>query len=61
MNKLSQTERDLGGVRVRADTLLQRTGQNVTSINTLENYAQGQNTLPIREEGEMGSMPLDRL
>ena len=62
MNKLSQTERDLGGVPSSGVDIIT---QHWTGIETyidkyVGNYVQGQNIHPVRDEGEMGSMPFDR-
>ncbi len=62
MNKLSQTERDLGGVPSSGADIIT---QHWTSIETyidkyVGNYVQGQNVHPVRDEGEIGSMPFDR-
>lgn len=62
MNKLSQTEKDLGGVPSSGVDIIT---QHWTGIETYIDkyvgyYTQGQNTHAVREEGEMGSMPFDR-
>jgi hypothetical protein len=62
MNKLSQTEKDLGGVPSSGVDIIT---QHWTGIETyidkyVGNYTQGQNLHPVRVEGEMGSMPFDR-
>jgi hypothetical protein len=62
MNKLSQTERDLGGVPSSgADIITQHwTGIETHIDKYVGHYVQGQNVHPVRDEGEMGSMPFDR-
>lgn len=62
MNKLSQTEKDLGGIPSSgADIITQHwTGIETYIDKYVGYYAQGQNIHPVREEGEIGSMPFDR-
>lgn len=62
MNKLSQTERDLGGAPSSGQEIINAHWTGIESYidKYVGNYAQGQNTFAIREEGEMGSMPFDR-
>lgn len=62
MSKLSQTERDLGGVPSSgADIITQHwTGIESYIDKYVGYYVQGQNIFAIREEGDMGSMPFDR-
>jgi len=62
MNKLSQVEKDLGGVPSSgADIITQHwTGIESYIDKYVGHYVQGQNVHPVREEGEIGSMPFDR-
>ena len=62
MNRLSQTEKDLGGVpSTGADIITSHwTGIETYIDKYVGYYTQGQNTFAVREEGEMGSMPFDR-
>lgn len=62
MNRLTQTEKDLGGVPSSgADIITQHwTGIETYIDKYVGYYNQGQHTHPVREEGEMGSMPFDR-
>lgn len=62
MNKLTQTEKDLGGVPSSgADIITQHwTGIETYIDKYVGYYVQGQHTHPVRDEGEMGSMPFDR-
>lgn len=61
-SKLSQSERDLGGVPSSgADIITQHwTGIETYIDKYVGPYVQGQNTFAVRDEGEMGSMPFDR-
>jgi hypothetical protein len=62
MSKLSQTEKDLGGIPSSgADIITSHwTGLESYIDKYVGNYHQGQNDIAIREEGEMGSMPFER-
>src|SRR6478736_822382 len=62
MSKLTQTERDLGGIPSAGDENITAHWTGIESyIDKYVGYYQhGQNTFAIREEGEMGSMPFDR-
>ena len=62
MNKLSPTEKDLGGVpSAGADIITSHwTGIETYIDKYVGHYVQGQNIHPVREEGEIGSMPFDR-
>jgi hypothetical protein len=62
MNKLSQTERDLGGAPSSGQEIINAHWTGIESYidKYVGNYSQGQNTFSVREEGEMGSMPFDR-
>lgn len=62
MNRLTQTEKDLGGVPSSgADIITQHwTGIETYIDKYVGYYIQGQHTHPVREEGEMGSMPFER-
>ena len=62
MSKISQTEKDLGGIPSSgADIITSHwTGLESYIDKYVGNYHQGQNDIAIREEGEMGSMPFER-
>jgi hypothetical protein len=62
MNKLSQTEKDLGGVPSSGDEMIRTHWTGIESYidKYVGKYVQGQNTNAAREEGEMGSMPFER-
>jgi hypothetical protein len=62
INKLSQTERDLGGAPSSGQEIINAHWTGIESYidKFVGKYAQGQNTFAVREEGEMGSMPFDR-
>ncbi|MES2864091.1 MAG: hypothetical protein V4666_08235 [Bacteroidota bacterium] len=62
MSKLSQTERDLGGIPSSGEEIITThwTGIETYIDKYVGYYAQGQNTFAVREEGEMGSMPFER-
>jgi len=62
MNKLSQTEKDLGGVPSSGADIITSHWTGIESYidKYVGKYVQGQNTFAVREEGEMGSMPFDR-
>lgn len=62
MTKLSQTERDLGGVPSSGADIITSHWTGIESYidKYVGKYEQGQNTFAVREEGEMGSMPFDR-
>jgi len=62
MNKLTQTEKDLGGVPSSgADIITQHWTEIESYIDKYVGYyVQGQNTFATRNEGEIGSMPFDR-
>jgi hypothetical protein len=59
MNKLSQTERDLGGVPSSVLIITQHWTNETYIDKYVGNYVQGQNVHPVRDR-EMGSMPFDR-
>jgi hypothetical protein len=62
MNKLSQTEKDLGGVPSSGADIITThwTGIETYIDKYVGKYNQGQNTFAVRDEDEMGSMPMDR-
>ncbi len=62
MNKLTQTEKDLGGVPSSGVDIITQHWTGIESYidKYVGYYVQGQNTFPVRDEGEMGSMPFDR-
>lgn len=62
MNKLSQTEKDLGGIPSSGADIVTSHWTGIESYidKYVGKYCQGQNTFAVREEGEMGSMPFDR-
>lgn len=62
MNKLSQTEKDLGGVPSSGADIITTHWTGIESYidKYVGHYNQGQHTFPVRDEGEMGSMPFDR-
>lgn len=62
MNRLSQTEKELGGVPSSGNDIITQHWTGIESYidKYVGKYEQGQNTFAIREEGEMGSMPFDR-
>ncbi len=62
MSKLSQTERDLGGIPSSGEEMITTHWTGIESYidKYVGYYAQGQNTFPVREEGEMGSMDFER-
>jgi len=62
MNKLSQTEKDLGGIPSSGADIITSHWTGIESYidKYVGKYCQGQNTFAVREEGEMGSMPFDR-
>lgn len=62
MNKLSQVEKDLGGIPSSGADIVTSHWTGIESYidKYVGKYCQGQNTFAVREEGEMGSMPFDR-
>lgn len=62
MNKLSQVEKDLGGVPSSGADIITTHWTGIESYidKYVGKYSQGQNAFAIRDEGEMGSMPFDR-
>jgi hypothetical protein len=62
MTKLSQTEKDLGGVPSSGADIITSHWTGIESYidKYVGNYEQGQNTFAVREKGEMGTMPFDR-
>lgn len=62
MTKLSQTEKDLGGVPSSGADIITSHWTGIESYidKYVGKYHQGQNTFAVREEDEMGSMPFDR-
>ena len=62
MNKLSQTEKDLGGIPSSGEEVIRTHWTSIESYidKWVGPYYQGQNTFAVREEGEMGSMPFER-
>lgn len=63
MNKLSQTEKDLGGIPSSGEDVIRThwTGIETYIDKYVGKYRQGQNTVAIREEGQMGSFPFNAL
>lgn len=63
MSKLSQPERDLGGIPSSGEDVIRThwTGVETYIDKFVGKYSQGQNTVAIREEGEMGSFPFNAL
>lgn len=63
INKLSQTEKDLGGVPSSGEDIIRThwTGIETHIDRYVGRYRQGQNTVAIREEGEMGNLPFNAL
>jgi hypothetical protein len=62
MNRLSQTEKKLGGMLSSGDDVIT---MHWTAIETYIKkyvgiYSQGDDVYPIREEGEIGAMPFNR-
>lgn len=62
MNRLSQTEKDLGGVPSSGQDIitLHWTGIESYIDKYVGRYRQGQNTHAVREDNEIGSMPFNR-
>lgn len=62
MNRLSQPEKDLGGVPSSGHDIITSHWTGIESYidKYVGRYTQGQNTVAVREEGEIGSMPFAR-
>jgi hypothetical protein len=62
MSKLSQTEKDLGGIPSSGADIITSHWTGIESYidKYVGKYVQGQNTMAVRDEGEMGSMPFER-
>ncbi len=61
-NRLSPDEKLLGGVPSASQDIIttHATGIETYIYKYVGRYTQGQNVVPVREEGEMGSMPFER-
>lgn len=62
MNRLSPDEKLLGGIPSSSQDILTSHATAIESyiLKYVGKYSQGQSTVAIREEGEIGSMPFDR-
>lgn len=63
MNKLSQPEKDLGGIPSSGEDIIRThwTGIETYIDKYVGKYRQGQNTYAVRDEDEMGSFPFNAL